>query len=292
MKELEEIQTEFTALSDFLIALGDEKRQAIIIALLEDQACVGRRVTELTEATQLSRPAVSHHLKILKQAKILVVLTNVSRYHGTEEPTGLWLGEATEFVEEVTKAGFSVDYVSPQGGYVPLDPRSMKYVDSSIMAVYESADFQERALAHSLSLEEIDPDEYAAIYFTGGHGVMWDFPDNPQLQAITRSLYEQGKYLTSVCHGIAGLLNVKDASGNYLVADKTITGFTTAEEILAMKKAVVPFLNETIAKEHGANFAKKRPYKEFAYQDGRIITGQNPFSVRAVARLLIQQLSK
>ena len=54
-------------------------------------------------------------------------------------------------MEEVTKAGFSVDYVSPQGGYVPLDPRSMKYVDSSIMAVYESADFQERALAHSLS---------------------------------------------------------------------------------------------------------------------------------------------
>lgn len=71
MKELEEIQTEFTALSDFLIALGDEKRQAIIIALLEDQACVGRRVTELTEATQLSRPAVSHHLKILKQAKLI-----------------------------------------------------------------------------------------------------------------------------------------------------------------------------------------------------------------------------
>lgn len=71
MKELEGIQTEFTALSDFLIALGDEKRQAIIIALLEDQACVGRRVTELTEATQLSRPAVSHHLKILKQAKLI-----------------------------------------------------------------------------------------------------------------------------------------------------------------------------------------------------------------------------
>ena len=90
-----------------------------------------------------------------KHEKILVVLTNVSRYHGTEEPTGLWLGEATEFVEEVTKAGFSVDYVSPQGGYVPLDPRSMKYVDSSIMAVYESADFQERALAHSSLLKKL-----------------------------------------------------------------------------------------------------------------------------------------
>ena len=218
-----------------------------------------------------------------------MVLTNVSRYHGTEEPTGLWLGEATEFVEEVTKAGFSVDYVSPQGGYVPLDPRSMKYVDSSIMAVYESADFQERALAHS-SLEEIEPDEYAAIYFTGGHGVMWDFPDNPQLQAITRSLYEQGKYLTSVCHGIAGLLNVKDASGNYLIADKTITGFTTAEEILAMKSSC-SFLKRNNCQRTWCYFCEKRPYKEFAYQDDRIITGQNPFSVRAVARLLIQQLS-
>ena len=58
-------------------------------------------------------------------------------------------------MEEVTKAGFSVDYVSPQGGYVPLDPRSMKYVDSSIMAVYESADFQERALAHSSLLKKL-----------------------------------------------------------------------------------------------------------------------------------------
>ncbi|MGC3809609.1 type 1 glutamine amidotransferase domain-containing protein, partial [Enterococcus faecalis] len=77
--------------------------------------------------------------------------------------------------------------VSPQGGYVPLDPRSLKLVDSSIMAVNESADFQDRALAHSLTLEEIEPDVYAAIYFTGGHGVMWVFPDNPQLQAITRS---------------------------------------------------------------------------------------------------------
>ena len=51
---------------------------------------------------------------------------------------------------------------------------------------------------------------------------MWDFPDNPRLQAITRSLYEQGKYLTSVCHGIAGLLNVKDASGNYWLQIKPL----------------------------------------------------------------------
>ncbi|CAJ1182837.1 ThiJ PfpI family protein [Companilactobacillus paralimentarius DSM 13238 = JCM 10415] len=220
--------------------------------------------------------------------KILVVLTNTIEYKGTDQATGLWLGEATEFVDEVTKAGFEVDYVSPKGGFVPLDPRSFKYTDKSTMAIYSSSDFQQRALTNSLKPAQIQPEDYQAIYYTGGHGVMWDFPTNPELQSITKKIYQQGGFVTSVCYGIAGLLNVKDDDGNYLIADKKITGFTTAEEILAGKRKVVPFLNEEVAKMHGANFQKKRAYKEFAIQDGQLITGQNPFSARAVARILIE----
>lgn len=189
--------------------------------------------------------------------KVLVVLTNTIEYKGTDQATGLWLGEATEFVDEVTKAGFEVDYVSPKGGFVPLDPRSFKYTDKSTMDIYSSSDFQQRALTNSLKLAQIHPEDYQAIYYTGGHG-------------------------------IAGLLNVKDDDGNYLIAGKKITDFTTAEEILAGKRKVVPFLNEEVAKIHGANFQKKRAYKEFAIQDGQLITGQNPFSARAVARILIE----
>ncbi|GEO57470.1 type 1 glutamine amidotransferase domain-containing protein [Companilactobacillus bobalius] len=220
--------------------------------------------------------------------KVLVVLTNTIEYKGTDQATGLWLGEATEFVDEVTKAGFEVDYVSPKGGFVPLDPRSFKYTDKSTMAIYSSSDFQQRALTNSLKPSEVHPEDYQSIYYTGGHGVMWDFPTNPELQSITRKIYQQGGFVTSVCHGIAGLLNVKDDDGNYLISDKKITGFTTAEEILAGKRKVVPFLNEEVAKMHGANFQKKRAYKEFAIQDGQLITGQNPFSARAVARILIE----
>lgn len=69
--DLTNLKQEFTEVSDFLIALGDEKRQAIIIALLQDKACEGLRVNDLTTATNLSRPAVSHHLKILKQANLI-----------------------------------------------------------------------------------------------------------------------------------------------------------------------------------------------------------------------------
>lgn len=220
--------------------------------------------------------------------KILVVLTNTIEYKGTDQATGLWLGEATEFVDEVTKAGFEVDYVSPKGGFVPLDPRSFKYTDKSTMAIYSSSDFQQRALTNSLKPAQIHPEDYQAIYYTGGHGVMWDFPTNSELQSITRKIYQQSGFVTSVCHGIAGLLNVKDDNGNYLISGKKITGFTTAEEILAGKRKVVPFLNEEVAKMHGANFQKKRAYKEFAIQDGQLITGQNPFSARAVARILIE----
>lgn len=223
--------------------------------------------------------------------KVLLVETNISRYQGTNEPTGLWLGEAAEFVDELQKQGVSVDYVSPQGGFVPLDPRSLKYTDAAIMKIYENADFIERGLKNTLAPEAINPDEYCAIYYTGGHGVMWDFPDNQPLQKIALAIYNQGGYLASVCHGIAGLLNIKDEQGNYLISDKKITGFTTAEEILAGKKAVVPFLNQAEATKRGAHFSKKRFYREYALQDGQLITGQNPFSVRAVAKLLLQAIS-
>lgn len=222
--------------------------------------------------------------------KVLVVLTNSTRYQGTNEATGLWLGEATEFVEDMEGANWAVDYVSPKGGFVPLDPRSMgkRYIDAHSMKIYESKDFQNCALINSLKPSDIDPKNYAAIYYTGGHGVMWDFPNNEKLQQITLNIYQQGGFITSVCHGIAGLLNVKDNSGEYLIKNKKITGFTTSEEILAGKKNIVPFLNEKVAKEHGANFSKKRAYSEYAVQDGQIITGQNPFSAHAVAKLLIE----
>jgi len=71
MSDYAELQKNLNDVSDFLIALGDEKRQAIIIKLLENVGCAGLQVRQLMEATQLSRPAVSHHLKVLKDAQIV-----------------------------------------------------------------------------------------------------------------------------------------------------------------------------------------------------------------------------
>ncbi|TPR14880.1 type 1 glutamine amidotransferase domain-containing protein [Apilactobacillus timberlakei] len=223
--------------------------------------------------------------------KILVVLTNTTRYRHTNEPTGLWLGEATEFVDVVHQAGYSVDYVSPKGGFVPIDPRSMKYVNEDIMEDYEISDFQDRALCKSLKPSDINSSEYIAIYYTGGHGVMWDFTNNVEIQNISRTIYNNNGFITSVCHGIAGLLNIRDGNGKYLINKKNVTGFTKAEEMIAGKLKLVPFFNQEIAEQHGAIFKKRRAYKEFVVQDGHIITGQNPFSAKAVAKMLISNLN-
>lgn len=221
--------------------------------------------------------------------KILVVETNKTQYGYHPEATGLWLGEATEFVKVVQDAGFSVDYISPKGGYVPIDPRSFKYASPDDLQMYQDPDFQKRALAATLSPSEIDPRDYQAIYYTGGHGVMWDFPYDENLQKISLEIYQNDGFLTSVCHGISGLLYIKDDQGQYLIKRKHITGFTNAEEQLSGKKKYVPFLNEEVAKLHGAIFSKKRAYSEYALADGQFITGQNPFSPAAVGKLLVEK---
>lgn len=199
--------------------------------------------------------------------KILIVLTNTAAYGERNVATGLWLGEAAEFMDEAIQRGYAVDFVSPKGGYVPLDPRSMKpaYVDRAAFALYRTRDFQERALAHSMHPDDVDPGEYVALYYTGGHGVMWDFPSSEGLERLCLEVYGNGGYLATVCHGIAGLLYVKEGS-RYLIEGKSITGFTAMEERLSGKSAVIPFWNEQVAKAHGAVFRKKRPFAEHAFR--------------------------
>ena len=96
-----------------------------------------------------------------------------------------------------------------------------------------------------LAPSTVSPTDYAAIYYAGGHGVVWDFPDNAELQAISRKIYEAGGIVSSVCHGAAGLLNIKLSDGTLLIKGKRVTGFSNAEEKLAELDKLVPFLTES-----------------------------------------------
>lgn len=224
--------------------------------------------------------------------KILVVLTSVEKYPNLNRATGLWLGEAVHFVKKVEAAGYQVDYVSPRGGYTPIDPHSLAMADDTDWAWYQTKEFMNR-LGSTLKPSDVNPDDYVAIYFAGGHGVIWDFPDNEVLQALSRKIYENSGYVSSVCHGAVGLLNIKLSDGTLLVRGKKVTGFSNEEEKLAELDQYVPFLTETELVNRGAIYQKaNEPWAAFAVEDRRLISGQNPASGGAVADLLLKALEK
>ncbi|MGR8978733.1 MAG: type 1 glutamine amidotransferase domain-containing protein [Gammaproteobacteria bacterium] len=224
--------------------------------------------------------------------KILVVVTGVEKYPNLDRATGLWLGEVVHFAKKMEEAGYEVDYVSPKGGYTPIDPHSLASADATDWAWYQNKAFMNR-LGATLKPSEINPDDYAAIYFAGGHGVIWDFPDNEALQSISRKIYEKGGFVTSVCHGAVGLLNISLADGSLLIKGRKVTGFSNEEEALVDLDKVVPLLTETELIARGAVFEKAdRPWASFAVEDNRVITGQNPASASAVADLLIAALQR
>ncbi|UVM64630.1 type 1 glutamine amidotransferase domain-containing protein [Pseudomonas sp. B21-009] len=227
--------------------------------------------------------------------KILVVLTNTAKYPTLKRATGLWLGEAVHFVDKVEKAGYKVDYLSPSGGYVPIDPHSLQMAADIDWQWYQDKAFMNR-LGKTLSPGEVKAQDYSAIYYAGGHGVIWDFPDNSGLQGLARRIFEAGGVVASVCHGAVGLLNIKLSDNTLLVKDREVTGFSDTEEKLAELDKVVPYLTETELKARGGLYRKaEEPWQAFAIadqKDGRLITGQNPASGGAVADLVVAALKK
>jgi putative intracellular protease/amidase len=218
--------------------------------------------------------------------RILNVVTNVSHYDDPDHPTGLWLSELTHAWHVFNEHGIEQTLVSPAGGKVPLEPRALKFPNYDKTAKAWRADPAKMALLENTQRpDEIDSADYDAIYFTGGHAVMYDFPDSDGLQRITREIYERGDIVASVCHGYCGLLNTKLSDGSYLIAGKKMTGFAWQEEVFARVNTLVPYNAEERAKERGALYEKgKLPFFSYAVVDGNLVTGQNPGSAKETAK--------
>jgi putative intracellular protease/amidase len=222
--------------------------------------------------------------------KALIVCTNHTTYPTKPQKTGLWLSEATHFYDELQDRNIQFDFVSPQGGPVPLDERSLESRDTTNEKWMHNPIFQEK-LANSLRPDQVRAADYQIIYFAGGHGTMWDFPQNEALQAITRHIYEHGGMVAAVCHGVAGLLNVTLSNGTPFLKDKQVTGFSNMEEKLVRLDQEVPFSLEDELKKRGAAYSKGLiPYVPHLEVDERLVTGQNPLSARKVGRKVVEEM--
>ncbi|MGW4534546.1 type 1 glutamine amidotransferase domain-containing protein [Nocardia sp. NPDC004340] len=218
--------------------------------------------------------------------RILNVVTNVGHYDDPSHPTGLWLSELTHAWHVFEQHRFDQTLISPAGGPAPLEPRSLKFPNYDRTAKAWRADPARMTLLENTAAPgEIDSADYDAIYFTGGHAVMYDFPDSEGLQRITREIFERGGIVASVCHGYCGLLNTRLSDGSYLVAGRKLTGFAWQEEVLARVDKLVPYNAEEEMKKRGALYEKAMlPFVSYTVVDGKLVTGQNPGSAKETAK--------
>lgn len=225
--------------------------------------------------------------------RILHVATNVAHYDDPSHPTGLWLSELSHAWDLFAEQGFTQTIVSPAGGRVPLEPRSLRFPNHDRSARAWRADADRMALLENTDApDSVDATAYDAIFFTGGHAVMYDFPESEGLQRITRDIWERGGVVASVCHGYCGLLNTTLSDGSLLVAGRHLTGFAWQEEVLAGVSGLVPYNAEDEMKKRGARYSKALlPFVSYTVVDGRLVTGQNPGSAKATAQKVAAVLS-
>ncbi|MET8330343.1 type 1 glutamine amidotransferase domain-containing protein [Streptomyces sp. NPDC005181] len=226
--------------------------------------------------------------------KILVIVTNVDEYEKVGMRTGLWLGELTHFWDVAEPSGFAMDIASPSGGKVPLDPESLSHdvlTELDTGKRYGNRRFM-NLLEDTKKISEVNIEDYDAIYLTGGHGVMFDFPQSEDLESLMAKFYETGRVVSTVCHGATGLLNVTLSNGEPLVKGKRVTGFSWPEEELANRAEAVPYNLQDELKKLGAQYSTAdKPFETYVVEEGRLITGQNPGSARAVAEAVVRQLA-
>jgi putative intracellular protease/amidase len=223
--------------------------------------------------------------------KILQVLTSHDQLGNTGRKTGFWLEEGVAPYFVFRDAGVQLTLASPKGGKPPIDPASdLPDKQTTAMTRFKKDETAQKAFANTARLADVKAEDFDTVFYSGGHGPMWDLAESPVSIALLESFYNSGKPIALVCHSSGALRHVK-YKGEPLVKGKHVTGFTNGEEEDVKLTKVVPFLVEDELLRLGAIFEKVRNWQPFSITDGRLITGQNPASSTSAARTLMKQMT-
>ncbi len=222
-------------------------------------------------------------------AAVLIVLTNHAQLGDTGVPTGFFLSEAAHPWHVFEAAGMPVTLASPVGGLAPIDPKSMQGTDPINDAFVERF-VTDACVPDTLALVDVDPAAFDVVFFAGGHGTMWDFPDHPQVNRVGDAVYAQGGVIAAVCHGPAALVGLTKPDGTPLVQGQPANGFTNEEEVAVELMDVVPFALETVLRDLGAEWSESANFQPHVAVGERLVTGQNPASATATAEAVVALL--
>ena len=225
--------------------------------------------------------------------KILIVLTSHNKLGDTGHDTGFWLEEFATPYYIFKDANVDLTLASPEGGQPPLDPKSdaPDFQTESTERFKGDSDAQ-AALANTLKLSDVSPEEFDAVFYPGGHGPLWDLAEDRNSIALIEDMYASGKPVAAVCHAPAVLRHTRASDGSPLIQGKSVTGFSNSEEEAVQLSNVVPFLLEDELSAKGAKYTKLDDWQDYAITDGNLITGQNPASSGSVAKAVLEALKK
>ncbi|KFF17795.1 nuclear transport factor 2 family protein [Chryseobacterium sp. JM1] len=223
--------------------------------------------------------------------KILFIVSNAHYYGNSTISTGNSFAEIVNAYDTFVHSGYTVEFVSPKGGAIPLG--YINTSDSLQKQYVYNRDFM-YALEHTVKPEEIDYTMYKAVHYIGGGSAMYDVPENSAIQRIAMQVYEDNNgIISSVCHGTAGIVNLKTKNGKFLVEGKKISGYPDSfEKQDGEYFKQFPFLIQKTIEERGGHFKFSKKNESYVEQDGRIITGQNFQSSNGVALKIIEWIEK
>ncbi|WP_462154198.1 nuclear transport factor 2 family protein [Pseudoalteromonas piscicida] len=255
--------------------------QYINLLLLKKIAGTWQIISKSAQQTTLTSEQVTNLGR-----RVLIVASSKAFHGDSQLPAGTSFEELLSAYDVFTQAGLIVDFVSTQGGALNLS-----YINTS-NGEHKKYLYQPDymyALSNTMRPTEVDPSQYAAIYYVGGSNAMYEVAENPTLQRIAMHIYEQNQgVVAAVCHGTAGIVNLRLKNGEYLIRGKQITGYPTAFENpdRAYFKHFL-FQIQPKVEELGGNFVYGERGASFIKVDSRIVTGQNYQSSQAVARAVL-----
>jgi putative intracellular protease/amidase len=254
-------------------------------------------------STPTAQAVADHHMRVdtvsSRPKKVLIVVANPATATTVGWPVGFWGAELTHPYYELTERGIEVTIASPGGGKVEMDalsdPRdeSRWSAEDLITMGFVNTPELMALLEDTPRLADLDLEQFDAIMVAGGLSPMFTFRDNDGVHDAIRHFYEAEKPTAIYCHGTAALVDLRLSDGSYLVEGKTVTGFSNAEEDYSddfVGQSVMPFRVEDVLTERGANYVQGGLFKAFVVRDGRLITGQQQYSGRKVAQVLIDTL--
>ncbi len=257
--------------------------------------------TKMESKVKETNSYVHAHGKPYK-GKILMVASSPAVSKQTGWPIGFWGSELTHPLHVFQEAGYEVELASTEGGKIEMDGYSdptdaSGYSANDVISLgYMQLDWFNQMLEHTKKLSDVNPNDYDAIFLVGGQGPMYTFRENQDLEELFADFYESGKPSAAVCHAVTLLLEAKKSNGERIVEGKTWTGFANAEEAYvdkAVGQKIQPYwIEEQAGKLPNTKFKVAAPFSSYAIQDGNLITGQQQNSGAAVAKLVVEHLSK